>query len=154
MIACSTTSGTIPHVEDVDAAGANDADEIPCEPRHVLETVCQQCHSLPTQNGAPFPLVNRSDVLAERSKSVTRELMIAQLESGRMPLRPVTIEDGDREILLDWLRAGAPSVSPRACTTSPNTPDSGRLDSSSDARADADVVVDSGADASSDAPDE
>jgi hypothetical protein len=153
-MACSTTSGTPPHVEDVDAASANDADEIPCEPRRVLETVCQQCHTRPMQNGAPFPLVNLSDILAERSDSVVLELMIAQLESGRMPLSPVTIEDGDREILLSWLRSGAPSVDPQACATSPNTPDSGHMDSSRDARADARGVDDSGSDASSDARDE
>lgn len=92
-----------------------DSDEIPCEARLILQTICQQCHTSPPQNGAPFPLVRRTDVLMTRSGGVVRELMVQQLEAKRMPLTPVTIDDEAREVLLDWLRAGAPAVSPRRC---------------------------------------
>lgn len=92
-----------------------DEDAIPCEPRHVLQVVCQQCHSRPTKNDAPFSLVNLSDVLVTRSGSIVRDLMIAQLEAQRMPLAPVTIADDQRAVLLDWLHAGAPATTTTSC---------------------------------------
>jgi hypothetical protein len=116
-LACSPSSSH-PITERADGRAQEvreDADEIPCEPRLVLQTVCQRCHSLSPQNGAPFPLVRRSDILAMRGGSAVRELMIPQLESKRMPLTPVTIDPEAREVLLDWLRAGAPAVAPNKC---------------------------------------
>jgi hypothetical protein len=118
FVACSDSpeapddAGTAP---DATVAPREDADEIPCEPRRVLQTVCQRCHARPAQNGAPFALVTRSDVLASYAGSVIRELMIQEVEAGRMPLPPVTISPADREILLGWLRAGAPAVPARSC---------------------------------------
>lgn len=108
LFACSDSSGT--------EAASNDAD-IPCEPRRVLKTVCQQCHSDPPKNGAPFPLVTRTDILAVREDTGVRENMIAQVEAGRMPVAPVTISDGDRAILLDWLREGAPAAPAQDCSS-------------------------------------
>jgi hypothetical protein len=118
-LACSAASGgrVDPGVADASAAIREDTDEIPCAPRVVLETICQRCHALRPRGGAPFPLVRRSDVVARVYQgSIVRELMIAELEAGRMPLRPVTIEPEPREALLGWLRAGAPAVSARSCT--------------------------------------
>src|SRR5262245_46344655 len=44
----------------------DDESGIPCAARAVLQTVCQQCHARPhLLHGAPFPLVRRSDILAE-----------------------------------------------------------------------------------------
>lgn len=89
---------------------APDEADIPCAPRRVLQTICQQCHARPTKNGAPFPLVYRSDVVVHAYGGVVvRELMIEELEAGRMPLAPVTIEAAEKTTLLDWLRAGAPA---------------------------------------------
>lgn len=123
--ACSPSpSRTISERADGSAqAVREDALEIPCEPRSVLQTVCQQCHSLPPKNGAPFALVRRSDVIGVRSGVVVRELMIQQLEAHRMPLTPVTIDPEARTVLLDWLRAGAPAVTPSECHEAP--PDDG-----------------------------
>jgi hypothetical protein len=119
LLACSTSSepsdaGT----QDAAPGTRDDADEIPCEPRRVLQTVCQQCHSQPPTRGAPFPLVNRSDVLVVRSGVVVGKLMIEQLEAGRMPLSPVTIEEGQKATLLAWLRQGGPAVPPQSCPDS------------------------------------
>jgi hypothetical protein len=100
-----------------------DENEIPCEPRLVLQTICQQCHTKPMKNGAPFPLINRSDIFAPRFGSVVRLMMIEQLESGRMPLSPVTITAEDKETLLTWLKSGAPAIAPRACE--PKSEDAG-----------------------------
>jgi hypothetical protein len=116
-LACSS-SPSRPIAERADGRAQEvreDANEIPCDVRTVLETVCQQCHALSPRGGAPFPLVRRSDVLGLRAGAVVRDLMIQQLDARRMPLTPVTIEPAAREVLLGWLRAGAPAVTPRAC---------------------------------------
>jgi hypothetical protein len=87
-----------------------DEADIPCAPRHVLQTICQQCHTNPQKNGAPFPLINRSDIVEHVYYGVVvRELMIQELTAGRMPLAPVTISDEDKATLLGWLNGGAPA---------------------------------------------
>ncbi len=122
--ACSSTPNDPPSAPSGgDAAadapvvgGVDDSNLIPCAPRRVLQTVCQQCHTQPPQNGAPFPLVTRSNVVRSTADGQIRELMIQQIEAGRMPLNPVTIEAGDRAILLEWLRDGAIALDePRSC---------------------------------------
>ncbi len=122
-LACSTSpstrAGELQRADVRPQEVREDTEEIPCEPRLVLQTICQRCHALPPQNGVPFPLVRRSDVLAMRAGVLVRELMIQQLEAGRMPLRPVSIELEQREVLLDWLRSGAPAVVPTQCGEAP-----------------------------------
>lgn len=116
FIACSSDKAT--DTRDAAADGSiriDDSNLIPCEPLSVLQTVCQQCHSNPPTRGAPYPLVTRTDILTTRSGGVTRELMIAQLKARRMPLPPVTIEDGQRAALLQWLEDGAVAVKPQSC---------------------------------------
>lgn len=93
----------------------DDADEIPCGPRSVLRSTCQKCHSQPPTQGAPFALVTLSDIVATRSGSVVRDLMIEQLAAGRMPLTPVTLDPVEREVLLAWLRAGAQPGPRQSC---------------------------------------
>lgn len=132
----------------------NDANQIPCAPRQVLQTICQQCHTRPMKNGAPFPLINRSDILATRDKQIIRDLMIQQVESGRMPLKPVTIDDASRQALLEWLKAGAPAVSPQTCEDAgtdagPDVVDADATDQDADAG-----DLDTGADADADAADD
>jgi hypothetical protein len=98
-----------------DGLHAEDELEIPCAPRRVLKTVCQRCHTRPTLNGAPFPLMWRTDVLRPYGGVAIRELMIGELTVGRMPLAPVTMSPADREVLLTWLRAGAPPIPASSC---------------------------------------
>lgn len=140
-LACSTSNGR--RLDPADATTQevrDDSDEIPCEPRRVLQTVCQQCHTSPTRNGAPFSLIHRSDVLAVRRD------MIEQLEARRMPLTPVPIDPDDRQLLLDWLKQGAPAVSPRRCELSDAGGDADDLDGSTptDSCADGHADVDAG----------
>ena len=96
-------------------AGIDDSLQIPCEPRAVLKAICQQCHTRPLKNGAPFPLQRLSDVNSVHLGRLTRLDMIDDLNAGRMPLFPVTISATDKRTLLDWLNDGAPGVSPRSC---------------------------------------
>jgi hypothetical protein len=92
-----------------------------------------------------------------RSKSVIRDLMIEQIEAGRMPLKPVTISDEMRTVLLAWLKNGAPAVPPQVCQD-PSPLDSGLKDQEAgeadsgddsggeDAGSDADASIDAPAD--------
>jgi uncharacterized membrane protein len=91
----------------------------------VLQDVCQKCHIKPiTKNGAPFPLVTRSDVLSTYQTVIIRDLMIQVLNARQMPLPPITITDSQRDVLLAWLGAGAPAVSPQTAssTQAPTAP--------------------------------
>ncbi|HKQ69925.1 MAG TPA: hypothetical protein VJT73_11330 [Polyangiaceae bacterium] len=127
MMACSGSS--TPDVADVVPIHEG-SDRIPCEPRSILQGVCQKCHTQPLLNGAPFPLIDRSDIVRIQKDGVeVRAAMIAQLETGRMPLTPETIDDVSRGQLLNWLRAGAPAEPPHSCSNS-NGSDAGEPSSS------------------------
>ncbi len=149
LAACTSSSEEEPRVaaatRDASAPLRNDdSAEIPCEGRHVLQTICQRCHTRPMQNGAPFPLQYRSDILATYGEVVIRDLMIEQVTARRMPLAPVTIDDAERATLLAWLNAGAPASPPDTCA------DAG---AAADAASDAEAATDAGVD-SSDAADD
>jgi len=62
--------------------------------------------------------VTRSDVLSLARDGEIRQRMIEQVEARRMPLPPVTITEGDRAILLEWLQLGAPAVESTTCADS------------------------------------
>jgi hypothetical protein len=90
--------------------------------------------------------VTRSNIVRIGPDGEIRQLMIEQLEAGRMPLTPVTIDYDSRETLLDWLAAGAPAEAPRSCDdarssdagskgSSHGTSDDGETDSAPDAAA-------------------
>lgn len=82
--------------------------EIPCNPKRVLELVCQQCHTAPLRNMAPFPLLTYADTQAVVSGKPIWGYMQKVLVGRMMPLPPVQIEPADRAVLLGWLEAGAP----------------------------------------------
>lgn len=81
---------------------------LPCEVNRILASTCQKCHARPLQNGAPFPLVTYEDTQADFDGQPVHTYMQVALETSRMPLAPVELDDTDRAILLAWLRAGAP----------------------------------------------
>lgn len=90
--------------------------DIPCAPNQVLESVCQHCHTSPTKSGAPFPLVTYSDIHAKLDGRPIWFWMEQFVTSGDMPLPPVEITDSQRQTLVEWLRAGAPSGDPSCAT--------------------------------------
>jgi len=121
MTACAPADATPARGSRTIDAGAaaaveiDDSDTIPCEPRLVLQSICQRCHRRPPLNGAPFPLVTYTNIVRVTPDGQIRQLMIQQLEARRMPLAPVTIPPAARETLLAWLRAGAPAALPSSC---------------------------------------
>ena len=101
--------------------------DLPCDPKRVLVTVCQQCHTNPTQNAAPFPLVTYADTQATiNGGKPIWQYMLSVVQNGVMPLPPVQIDPGDRDTLLRWLQSGAPArAAGDMCTTILIDPDAG-----------------------------
>jgi hypothetical protein len=99
---------------------------VPCDPNRVLQTVCQQCHTDPPRNSAPFPLVSYHDTQVVLSGNPIWVHMRNAVENGIMPLPPVTIDPASRDTLLRWLDAGAPARTASDVCSDPNAdPDSG-----------------------------
>src|SRR5579859_3377724 len=99
-----------------EGAAPPDPPDIPCDAKRVLEIVCQHCHSDPPMNGAPFPLVTYEDTQASFRGQTIAFQMLYVLQNGKMPLPPVTIEPADRDTLIRWLQAGAPTrPAPQNC---------------------------------------
>jgi len=75
--------------------------------KFVFETICTQCHSNPTQNGAPMPLVTFQDV---RNAVLNRPLLdrISREEgaSGAMPLGGPRLPQNAIDLILQWNEDG------------------------------------------------
>jgi hypothetical protein len=93
---------------------------IPCDAQRVLDNVCQQCHTNPPKNSAPFPLVNYQDTHVVYSGNPIWVHMRNAVESGVMPLPPVQIDAPSRDALLRWLNAGAPARTATDVCSDPN----------------------------------
>lgn len=87
----------------------------PCAVDRVLAASCRRCHWDPTENDAPFALVNYEDTQNMRSGKLISELMEQMVAADLMPPLSEPVEPkvaplgaGQKEILLKWLRSGAP----------------------------------------------
>jgi hypothetical protein len=81
---------------------------IPCEVNAIYTQVCQNCHSSPPLNEAPFPLVTLQDM---------QDTAIAQygaISAGSMP-KGSALEAAQKDLLLDWLMNGALGVPEARC---------------------------------------
>jgi hypothetical protein len=103
----------------------------------VLQRVCQQCHSAPPLNSAPFPLVTYDDTQVVNNGKPIWQYMLVVLQNGTMPLPPVKIDSTDRDTLIRWLNAGAPPrLAPGGCSEPVASVDGGGGAGAVDARAD------------------
>lgn len=75
--------------------------------RFVFENICTQCHSNPTQNGAPMPLVTYENV---RDAVLNRPLLdrISREEgaSGAMPLGGPRLPQNTIDLIFQWNEDG------------------------------------------------
>jgi len=99
------------------AAGAGGGDlgpnELPCDVREVVETVCSSCHSSPVAAGAPTPLLSRHDFLAPHASSgkTVAELSLERMKSTAAPMPPLSeppASAGQLAIFELWVAAGMP----------------------------------------------
>lgn len=121
--ACSSAGD--PPVEQDSGPEINDSNQIPCGARRTLQMVCQQCHGKPLKEAAPFPIITRADVFKIYQGRVIRLLIAEQLNTRRMPVEPVTMDDVQRQALLDWVNAGAYAVAAQACEVPDEMVDAG-----------------------------
>jgi hypothetical protein len=84
------------------------AGEIPCASRAVLKNVCQNCHTNPPRNGAPFSQLTYQDIDSELDGEPAWARMRDAVREGRMPLAPYDLTDDQRRVLLEWLDQDAP----------------------------------------------
>lgn len=88
-----------------------------CQARDVLRERCQRCHTSPTAFGAPFPLLEYTDVdreyppgsgerLSTRIQQVVRHHVMPPLGLALDP--PVEpLSEAQKDVLLVWLEEGA-----------------------------------------------
>jgi hypothetical protein len=140
IAACSSTDDPVTPQDS--GPEVNDSNQIPCAARRVLQQVCQQCHGKPLKEAAPFPILTRADMFKIYQGRVIRALVVEQLNTRRMPVEPVTMNDTQRQELLDWVNAGAYAVAAQVCAepagdAGPEGGDAGSL-TDADANIDAD----------------
>lgn len=103
-----------------------------CEVHAILARRCQRCHQSPTQLGAPFPLLEYSDIQAEYppgSGQLVRSRIPQVIRYGIMP--PVTLpldppveelERSEIDALLVWFEEGALPFGGETCAPAPASP--------------------------------
>jgi len=103
-------------------AGGSATPHFPCEVEDVIVAKCQRCHDDPQLNGAPFPLLVWEDTRRPYGLVLVYEAMLPAIETDFMPLTQLDLEPpvesltpDEKELMLDWLRSGAPAVLGPAC---------------------------------------
>ena len=100
---------------------------LPCDVLDVLRRECHECHGSPPSFGAPMPLMDYDDLQLPAFGDPTRavyEVVAERLvdEAAMMPPGG-EIATHDRDVLLDWIAAGAPEDPTSQCGDAP--PDDG-----------------------------
>ena len=101
------------------STGGNGSSAIgmPCDVQALLQTRCVGCHSNPPINGAPMPLVTRTDLmapsLADPSQTFAqRALARIQLSVGEMPPAPAArATAAEVQALSSWIASGYAAAS-------------------------------------------
>jgi hypothetical protein len=87
---------------------------LPCKVDDVFAAKCRRCHTIPTRHGAPFVFLTWQDMQQERAGQKLPTLIARAVRSNFMPYRmeanpPVLpLSDEEKQIILDWVDAGAP----------------------------------------------
>ena len=103
---------------DLDAgADTTSTERLPCDVETVLVQRCQECHTAPPANDAPFPLLTYADTRADYFGDPIYERMRTAIETDFMPLDPrEKLPPDERATVLDWIADGAPPAAPgEAC---------------------------------------
>lgn len=81
-----------------------DVGDMPCDIFMLIQTHCQTCHTMPTMNGAPFPLLTYEDTQQPFGMAGLQrwQRMAEVITTGFMPIGK-TLPDADKQALLDWL---------------------------------------------------
>jgi len=75
--------------------------------RFVFENICTACHSNPTQNGAPMPLVTYENVRdAVLNRPLLDRISRGEGESGAMPLGGPRLPQNTIDLIFQWNEDG------------------------------------------------
>jgi hypothetical protein len=106
--------------DDGDAAPSTG---LPCEVLDVLQRACGECHGDPPAFGAPMALADYADLHVPAWSDAARpvyEVVAERLVDEASPMPPgAVMEATDRQILLDWIAAGAPEEPDSNCGEGP-----------------------------------
>jgi mono/diheme cytochrome c family protein len=95
--------------EEVMAAG------LPCEVSAILSEHCQTCHGAPTNFGAPFSLLTRTDLMspvADQAGKTRLEVALARVQDDKSPMPPAPaarLTKAELATLQSYLDAGLPA---------------------------------------------
>ncbi len=111
-----------------DEPGVPDGDGLPCEVRDALAANCGMCHSSMPSFGAPMPLASYDDLMVPAPSDATRTVhdMMTERMTADVGMMPPDgdISDEDRDIILDWIAAGAVEDTEASCEAmDPDEPD-------------------------------
>lgn len=109
----STTEPPNGNDGDNGSSGGNAAaGGLPCDVVDVLARNCAGCHSDEPKFGAPMPLAAYDDFQVPAITDPARPmhaLVADRITAEDKPMPPTQpLDDGDREVLLDWIAEGAP----------------------------------------------
>lgn len=106
LVACADDTPT----ETIAFAPANVSGEIPCDVDTLL-VICRNCHTSPTKNGAPFPLLKLGDIRGTYNGKTVASRAASALKSRFMPQAPndKDLTDDNRAYLMQWFELGAAS---------------------------------------------
>src|SRR5262245_31654979 len=104
--------GAVDALVPTDACSAPAAGDLPCDVAAVLE-ICQNCHTMPTMRGAPFPFLTYEDTQAIYFTPMRRWQRMQQViepdDPVHMPPRVATdipqLTDAQLNTLRAWFRA-------------------------------------------------
>lgn len=87
---------------------------LPCKVDAVFALKCRRCHTIPTRHGAPFVFLTWEDTRQDRLGQPLYAVIGRAVRTNFMPYRieanpPVQqLTDQEKQIILDWVDAGAP----------------------------------------------
>ena len=103
--------------------GSSGPSGIPCDVDAVLADNCRACHSSPPRYGAPMSLMTHADLMAPSPSDPSLrvvDVIPTRLDDPVKPMPPSgELPAADRQLLMDWLAAGAPAHTGPECGTKP-----------------------------------
>jgi hypothetical protein len=100
--------------------------DLPAAVDDVLARKCRRCHAVPARHSAPFPLFTWADTRGERNGEPIYQRLGKAVATGFMPnMIPANppieaLTEAEKQTLIAWVSAGAPSASQAAKTISEN----------------------------------
>lgn len=94
----------------MDCSGVATTGQFPCEVFDVLVARCHACHTDPTMNGAPFPLLQFEKTREEYAGNPIWQRMQLVIGTGFMPLGQPDLMGSELQTMQDWFAQCAPPV--------------------------------------------